>query len=369
MQVIKKRRIVLASVLKPIDDTRLFEKIGMTLAANDELEVTIIGYPAENVPQHTSINFDKLPKFSRVSWKRLLMPWIIFKKIYQVKPELIVINTPELLFVAVLNKIFFGRQVVYDVLENYFRNIRHTTVYPVLLRWPLAVMVRSIELIFVPFIFRFLLAEKGYRAELGFAKPSTVLENKLPKFIADKFSRQKSTGYSKLIFTGTLATTTGVLEAIRLCQKLHQLDSSFSLTIIGYSPVPETLAQIKNEIKDCDFITLIGGDQLVPHSEILRAISQADFGVAIYPTNPSTQSSIPTKLYEYLALKLPVLIRHNEESHQLIRDYKAGVILDEAPNYHTLAHLMKTTHFNPSPPNFIFWESQEEDLLVSLKLK
>lgn len=357
----------MASVLKPVDDTRLFEKIGMTLAASGEAEVTIIGYPAATVPKHLSINFDSLPLFNRVSWKRLLMPWIVLKKINQAKPELIIINTPELLFVAILNRIFFGRKVVYDVLENYFRNIRHTTIYPSLLRLPMAVMVRLMELITAPFIHRFLLAEKGYRAELGFAKPFTFLENKLPKSIASRFTKEKTSGYSKLLFTGTLASTTGVFEAIRLCQQLHQLDSSFSLTIIGYSPVPETLAQIKNEIKDCTFITLIGGDQLVPHSEILSKISHADFGIIIYPSNPSTQSSIPTKLYEYLALKLPVLIRHNAESLQLVTECKGGIILEEAPHYPTLSVALQTSHFTPSPRDSIYWESQSEDLINSLK--
>jgi hypothetical protein len=365
-QVIKKRRIVLASVLKPVDDTRMYEKIGVTLAGG-EAEVTIIGYPAATVPKHPYINFDSLPLFNRVSWKRLLMPWIVFKKINQVKPELIIINTPELLFVAILNRIFFGRKVVYDVLENYFRNIRHTTVYPSLLRLPLAVMVRMIELLTSPFIHRFLLAEKGYRAELGFAKPYTFLENKLPKSVASGFTRQRTNGYSNIIFTGTLATTTGVFEAINLCQKLHQLDSSFSLTIIGYCPVPKTLVQIKNAVKDCPYITLIGGDQLVAHSEILSAISQADFGIIIYPTNPSTQSSIPTKLYEYLALKLPVLIRHNAESNQLVSECKGGIILEEAPHYPTLFAAIKASNLTPSSPDSIYWESQSEILIHSLK--
>jgi hypothetical protein len=364
-QVIKKRRIVLASVLKPVDDTRMFEKIGVTLAGGEE-EVTIIGYPSVTVPKHPHINFDSLPIFNRVSWKRLFIPWIVFKKINQIKPELIIINTPELLFVAILNRIFFGRKVVYDVLENYFRNIRHTTVYPSLLRLPLAVVVRMIELITSPFIHRFMLAEKGYRTELAFAKPYTFLENKLPKSVASGFTRQRTNGYSKLIFTGTLATTTGVFEAINLCQKLNQLDSSFTLTIIGYCPVPKMLVQIKNEIKGCPYITLIGGEQLVPHSEILDEISRADFGIIIYPPNPSTQSSIPTKLYEYIALKLPVLIRHNAESHQLVTECKDGIILEEAPHYPTLSAALKASNFTPSPPDSVFWESQAENILNGL---
>jgi hypothetical protein len=56
-QVIKKRRIVLASVLKPVDDTRMFEKIGVSLAGADEAEVIIIGYPSQRPPTHQTITF------------------------------------------------------------------------------------------------------------------------------------------------------------------------------------------------------------------------------------------------------------------------------------------------------------------------
>jgi glycogen synthase len=365
-QVIKKRRIVLASVLKPVDDTRMFEKIGVSLAGADEAEVTIIGYPSLRPPTHQAIKFQSVPAFSRFSWKRLITPWLLFKKINQVKPELIIINTPELLIVAILNRIFFGRRVVYDVLENYYKNIRYTSAYPAFLGLPLAVMVRIMEVVTAPLIHHFLLAERGYQKELGFANPNSILENKLPKSIALAYANANR-GNSTLLFSGTLAASTGVFEAIRLCQQLHTHDTSFSLTIIGYCAVRETLVLIKKEISDCPYIKLIGGDRLIPHQEILTEISHADIGIIIYPTNPSTASSIPTKLYEYLGLRLPVLIRHNPESHQLVNECKAGVILDEAPNYSVLSATLKSTRFTPNPPDSIFWESQTEILINSLK--
>ena len=47
----KKQRIVLASVLKPVDDTRMFEKIGKSLAREPKYEISIYGYPS-NKPPH-----------------------------------------------------------------------------------------------------------------------------------------------------------------------------------------------------------------------------------------------------------------------------------------------------------------------------
>jgi hypothetical protein len=367
-QVIKKRRIVLASVLKPVDDTRMFEKIGATLSESGEFEVSIIGYPSTNPPLHKSIKFLPLPEFNRISLRRLFISWVIFKKINKLKPEWIIINTPELLFVSVLSKVFFGRKIIYDVLENYNRNIRYTATYPFLIRPLVAWGVRFFEIITSPLVYHYLLAEKGYAEELRFAKPHLVLENKLPQGIASKYARKQPYEYSRLIFSGTLAASSGVFEAINLSKKLHEVDHSYTLVIIGYCSLPEVLTQIKKDIQDAPFITLIGGEQLVQHSRILDEVSRADFGIIIYPPNPSTQSSIPTKLYEYLALQLPVMIRHNNESHELVKTCTAGIILSETPNYSQLSAIMKNRNIIPAIPDSIYWETGAKNLTNRLNL-
>ena len=53
----KKQRIVLASVLKPVDDTRMFEKIGKSLSDNPDFEIFIIGYPSKQPPNDPEITF------------------------------------------------------------------------------------------------------------------------------------------------------------------------------------------------------------------------------------------------------------------------------------------------------------------------
>ena len=359
---------MLASVLKPVDDTRMFEKIGTTLADSGQFEVSIIGYPSTGSSTHPEIKFYPLPSFERLSYKRLVAPWIIFKRINQVKPELIMINTPELLLVAILNRIFFGRKIVYDVLENHYQNIRYTSGLPWLARHIIAFVVRIAEIFTSPLFYHYILAEKGYADEMRFARPNIVLQNKLPKSVALKFTAKNVRGYTTLVFSGTLATSTGVFEAILLCKQLHKVDNTYSLTIVGHCALPEVLKKIKKEIYDLSFITLIGGEALVPHSRILEEISKADMGIIIYPPNPSTKSSIPTKLFEYLALQLPILIRHNEESHQLVSECAAGIVLSEAPDYIKLSATLQTKRFAPTVPDSIYWESEVQNFIVRLKL-
>lgn len=365
MSVEIKKRVVLASVLKPVDDTRMLEKIGATLAA-DGYEVFIVGYPTPSEVRTPGIETLPLARFHRLSFKRLFIPWIVLKRIHQVKPELIIVNTPELLFVTVLNKLFTGRKIVYDVLENYYRTIRYTATYPLVIRIFLAGLVRLLEIGTSPFIDRFLLAEKGYVDELKFASHPVVLENKLPEKVFEH-CKINHTGYHNLLFSGTLAPTTGVFDAIKLCKELHAIHPDYKLTVIGYAALPGVLAQIKKEIAATPYITLKGGDQLVPHNDILHEISKAGAGIIIYPRNPGTESSIPTKLYEYLALKLPILISHTPPSTDLVKKLHAGIVLQRGFTAATLHEQLAKSTFACTHDRELFWDTEGKKLLNALK--
>ncbi len=272
---------MLASVLKPVDDTRMLEKLGNTLSSSGEYEVFIIGYPSSGSAGYPNITLVPLPDFGRTNLRRLIIPWIIFRKINQVKPDIIIINTPELLFVTVIHKIFFKCKLVYDVLENYYRNISHTEAYPPILKNVLAILTRLTEFVFSPFVDEYLVAEKGYLDELAFARSATVLENKLPKTLAERH-RTVHQPYYNMLFSGTLGHTTGVFEAIRLTKELYKINPEYTLTIIGYCARPEVLKEIKSQTDGCPFITLKDGGKLIPHSEILAEISRAGSGIIIY---------------------------------------------------------------------------------------
>src|SRR5688572_27699905 len=118
MQEIKKRRIVLASVLKPVNDPRMFEKMGQSLSGH--YEIHIIGTNSNTNSTDDRIVFHPLASYSRLSINRMLAPLRILKKILQLKPALLIICTHELLWMVLIAKIFLRCAVVYDIRENYF---------------------------------------------------------------------------------------------------------------------------------------------------------------------------------------------------------------------------------------------------------
>ncbi len=407
----KKRRIVLASILKPVDDTRMYEKMGCTLWQNGDNEVTVIGFPkvqsskfevqssefkvqgsefevqgSEFKVQSSGFKVQssgfgvqgsvagvrcvELPKFRRISFGRFIAKWRVFANVLQLKPEVFIITTHELLLPAVLLKLFSKVKVVYDIRENYYRNIIHSGSFPVIIRSVLASVVRFKEKLLSPFVDHFLLAEKGYEIEFRFFKRSyTVVENKAMPLMPRSLPKGKEENRQsiKLLFSGTLAESTGVFRAIELAKELHKIDERVSLTIIGKASLKETLDKIRKEAGLHFFITLIGGDSLVAHHEINRAIAASDFGILSYPLLYHTKNSKPTKLFEYLNGGLPIILEKQWPWVEQYQKYEPFLLFDFShPDYATLLQGLLTKSFYPSVPAEITWDYEEKAFLEAV---
>jgi hypothetical protein len=364
MQEMKKRSIVIASVLKPVDDSRMTKKMAVSLSQSQKWNVHVIGFGASNT--HPGIVLHGLGAFGRFSVNRLFAPWRIFFMTLSIKPSVLIITTHELLLVSVLLKLFIQTKICYDIQENYLLNILNTNAFPSSLRSVIGHYIRAKESILSPFISKFILAEKCYAQELPFIKNRfTIVENKS----LESATRPKS-GSShnlKLLFTGTLDDSTGVFEAIKLAEQLHGNNGKVELTIIGYAARDSVRQRLHALAFTNKFIRLAGINSIVSHPDILEAIAAADFGVISYPKQAHTQSRIPTKLYEYLANQLPILYDANANWEDLIKESQAGIAVNfQSPDVEPILEKIRSDSFYPAPVENVTWESEETMLLKAL---
>jgi glycosyltransferase involved in cell wall biosynthesis len=361
-----KSTIVIASVLKPVDDSRMYEKIGLSLACHGLYQVHVIGCESGGI-QNPKITQHPFKPFPRISLGRFLAPYRIFFKAMRLKPDIFIIGTHELLYVAMFMRLATKCRIIYDVQENYYWNILYTPAYPLLIKPFLALYVRGKETLTARYVDHFFLAEKGYEQELKFpGKKSTVLENKVnmatvtPK-TPGPLQPQKTIN---LIFSGTLAETTGVFTAIDLAVKLHVIDERFRLTIIGFCTQSHVLEKMRLLLKPRPFIKLVTRESPIPHGEIFRHIQMADFGLITYQVNPSTMNSIPTKLYEYLGFKLPILLVNHKPWVDFCYPYSAAIVFD--PAHFDAAQIYREMFektFYTAEPAEVYWETEEPKLL------
>ncbi|HEY5746073.1 MAG TPA: hypothetical protein VIU12_08360 [Chryseolinea sp.] len=370
MQEIKKRRIVLASLLKPVNDTRMFEKLGVSLAR--EYDVHVIGYEGQTPAGASSITVHPLKPFRRIGIARVLRVFNVLWTVLRLRPDVLIICTHELLWISLVAKGLTGCRVIYDVQENYALNILHSPTFTPLLRPLAAGVVRTKERLSKLWVSLYLLAEAGYEKELHFpGKRKVVLENKVrsPQTIAQPLTRNDSARDTiQLLFSGTLAETTGVFVALEVASQLHAIDHRIRLLIIGYCAHANTFDKLKSLLKDKPFVTLQGGDRLVPHTTILEAIGAADFGIVSYPPNPSTVHSTPTKLYEYLAYRLPMLLVDHPDWVARCAPYRAAVTFNpENFDAGSTLQALKTGPFYTVPPHDVYWENEENKLFKAIE--
>lgn len=366
------KRILLASLLKPINDTRLYEKLGLSLSKINGSSIHIAAYEAL-IPDRAPANlhFHPIFRFERLSSGRLTAQRVYYRLLQHIRPHLVVVSTHELLLATLLYKARYGGvRIVYDIQENYSLNLRSQHNYSWPLKHLLALSIRSIEKTTASSIDHFLLAERSYADELSFlGNRYTFIENKykpgqelqtpvIPVALP-------TTGPLRLLYSGTIAEEYGVWEAIKLAKQMRAVRTETKLTIIGYCANSHTLAKLQQACQALPFVEMIGGDKLVPHQEILLQIKESHIGLLPYRPNASTFRCIPTKLYEYMAHGLPILIQENPLWQGIVEGNDAGRIIDFSRiNVVRLYHELSTSNFyKQGIPTTIYWESEEKKLL------
>lgn len=400
--------ILLASVLKPLDDTRMLGKFGRTLASRPGTQVHVAGRAA---PQPAglppNLHTHALLAGSRLSLARLGAQLRYWQRLRQLRPDVVFLHAPELLPATVLwQALGAGRRFVYDVRENYALNIQTQQVYPGWARGLLAGLVRSLEILAVRRASAVVLAERSYAEELPFAQggahdePSgsgpaqaeayatsapekqktknekrvLVLENKYQPYAPEPapppLPRRlpPPTEPLRLLYSGTISELNGVWEAIRFVQHLRAAWPLAHLTIIGACQQPGLLPHLQAAVAEArGAVTLVGGNELVPHERVVAEIERSHLGLLPYRLHPSTARCVPTKLFEYLAHGLPLVAPPNPLWQGLVQRHGAGLAFDfqqpaHPPPAELADQLRQVAYYPGGIPSEAFWASEAEKL-------
>jgi glycogen(starch) synthase len=378
--------VVLASVLKPVDDTRMRGKFAETLHQRPDLRLHVAGraISAGLAPAHAAasprIQHHVIFWSSRLSLERLAAQWRYWRLLRRLHPALVVVHAPELLPLTLLwRHLGRGRQFIYDIQENYALNIRSQGVYPAALRGLLAGCLRWVESLAARRASAVVLAEASYADELPFLTelpPSQILllENKYqpqPGQVLPRTARPlpARTEPLRLLFSGTIAELTGVHEAIALARHLGAAwPGGVQLTIIGFCQQPALLAELQQvAATEASWLTLIGGAALVPHAQVIAEMQRSHLGLLPYRPHPSTERCRPTKLFEYLAHGLPVLVPPNPLWTEPVQAHRAGLVVDflqPATAAVQVAEVLPTTVFYPAgpPTSEVLWAHEGKKL-------
>lgn len=359
-----KKKIVIASVLKPVDDVRSYWKLSQSMAKTNKYEVNIIGNTGKKELNASNIKFYP-HSLNRRNWsKRLFLRPLILWRVLKIKPELFIISTHELLLIALIAKWTTGCKIIYDVQENYKLNL--SLINPTILRNLAASLVRWKEDLSKHYVDQYWLAEACYMQQLSFTKEKAlILENKAFDYAIEKRNHSPI----QLLFSGTVSEYSGIKRALILHKEILKLEVKATLHIIGQVHDKRLANWLKEAQEGDPSIELTISENPIPYPLILKAISQANIGVIGYTPNAVNKEKTPTKLYEYSRYHLPYIVETNTKWSELGAKLGGAIPVDFASlDCQNILEIYKKSESNfPSKyPEESKWEYESLRLISSL---
>ncbi len=308
-----KTKVLFASSLKPACDTR-----------TEKLLQSFNGYDCFfcGVRNSQILSQSTTWKYSRSLIFRIQLVIKFFVLVNKIKPQVIVINSLEFVPVLKLLKYKLGFKLIYDMQEDYVKNITYHNGFKGLKRIIGIAYVQSLTNQLFKFVDGVIYAETVYQQEV--AVPSLVLEN---KSILKVRRNKESSNPIRLLFTGTLTKECGVYQALEWLSKLEKI-GAYELIMIGHTPLVEDHKRLR-EIRKENF-TYKGSLSPIAHQDLVDEMVSSDFGLICYESSPSKKGKMPTKLFEYMSICLPVICQNDGFWSELVIKEKAGVVYRES---------------------------------------
>ncbi|WP_026951730.1 glycosyltransferase family protein [Algoriphagus mannitolivorans] len=353
--------ILIASTLKPVKDTRAYEKLALSLGETNKYRLNIIGFSSKKPKSDHQIRFFLAMSDYHSRWDRIAAQWRLIKRLFQIRPSVLICCSYEYLWIASFCKRIFGYKLVYDVQENYVANLDLNPNLNASQKNKRILLIQKAES--VPGIDLYLLAERCYVQEMPEKSPYLILENKFSGEIIPTSPKSfKGKRKFKFVVAGTLTPAYGILDAVQWFSLIKKAYPESELWIVGHVPLLDFKVQLEEFSKRISGIQLRISTEPIPHSEILESMQAADFALAPYQLHPAILNKYPTKFFECAALGIPLLFTGNPIWEKFFQTFQGGFGLDFTNQENALATFQQAltlSYFSTPVPKEVLWTSEK----------
>ena len=303
----------------PSDDVRIFQKECTSLAQKGDMDVYLVamgesreenGVHVIGIGDKPNSRYKRMTQFAKK----------IYEKALSIDADIYHFHDPELLpYGAKLAK--RGKHVIFDSHENTYEQIRIKYYIPALLRNIIAITYRTFERKWIRKFDAVIYPIKENPFE-GFCKRVAVVNNtpKLDVFHqddqSDSVAKEKSVCY-----VGALTPERGITHLIKACYM-----AGVKLILAGtFSPEGYQEELMSDPSYSCvDYRGEIDKDGVVQvYKESMIGASTIQ-NVGQY----HMLRNLPTKVYEYMAMGLPVIVSRTPYTEELFNEYRFAVLVD-----------------------------------------
>jgi glycosyltransferase involved in cell wall biosynthesis len=268
------------------------------------------------------------PAFFSPRWTGLLAD-----AVRELDAELVIVRDLPLCPAAIRVARRFGIPVILDMAENYPAMLRETwdagrrRPWDVLVRNP--ALAAAVERWCLPRVDRVMVvvAESAKRlAGLGVpAARIDVVSNTPPRMRALAITRDVRIGTPLcLVYVGVMEVPRGIRDLLDAVADLRAQGADVRLRLVGGGrDLPLFRAHAAALGLDGPAVELTGQ---VPHAEAMRAVAQADVGVVPHHADEAWNTTIPNKLFDYMAAGLPVVSSDAAPAARILAETGAGLV-------------------------------------------
>lgn len=294
------KRVLLLSTVHPATDSRVMYKILPSLRGRYEVFCALPGISA--IALRENRNLIGLPAFNRLLPRAIFAHPVALFKCLHLRPDIIHIFVPELIPLAFVFR-WAGASVIYEVQENLFKKFA-------IKRYNNAPAFRKLFQFFDRLArknFHCIFTDGAYLEEYSdLGKPFAIVHNYVSLPIADSIEQKPAPGLrNEFFYLGVVSLERCLDTIIQALAKLKARGIDFHLNLFGPLRVTaHELEQIEGYQHVKEHLTFHGyTDQKVAMQYAARALA----GIALLKPVGDYPESYPTKLFEYMALGLPVI--------------------------------------------------------------
>lgn len=267
--------------------------------------------------------------------KRILGFFNTFNIVRKLDCEVVHFQDPELILTGILFKIFTNKKVIYDVHEDYPSQMLTKYYLPRYVRKPLYLAMKFLEWISGKIFDAIIVADQAVYKHFPSEK-TTILFNypsiKKLKDI-DKTVGEVEKEYD-IIFPGSMAkfTATLVLDMMKMAKDKGVNLKCLLISPFKFSGGKEYVEKTAEKYGIANNLTLM--DRIPPY-EVPVYLLKTRIGLIPLPDTPKMRSNIPTKMFEYMYYKLPVLTGELPPCGYFMKKDKYGYMVkwDSAEEY------------------------------------
>jgi glycosyltransferase involved in cell wall biosynthesis len=157
-------------------------------------------------------------------------------------------------------------------------------------------------------------------------------------------SRTDQCGNFQLLYVGGVTVERGLQDVIPALKLLRDAGKSATLILAGDGEYMDELKELAISFEVVDCIKYLGW---VPFHQISELIRNADLCLVPHVNNECINSTIPNKLFQYLAMGKPVLVSNATPLKRVIQEFDCGYVF-ESGSSNSFAKQVKSAIESPN---------------------